>query len=58
MSLYSYQFFFKLGISAERKGDELRKILSQKFSDTFMRMFYDLKISKYIGKYRFEIINQ
>lgn len=37
------------GISAERKSMELRKILSLKFSDTFMRMFYDMRIDKYTG---------
>jgi hypothetical protein len=28
---------------------ELRKILSQKFSDTFMKMFYELNIARYAG---------
>lgn len=30
---------------------ELRKILAQRYSDTFMKMFYDLKIDQYIGEH-------
>lgn len=37
-------------ISAERIGYEIRKILRQKFSNHFMKMFYEFGISQYIGK--------
>jgi len=36
-------------ISGERIGYELRKILSQKFSDSFMKLFYEYGIAKFIG---------
>jgi hypothetical protein len=36
-------------ISGERIGYELRKILSQKFSDSFLKIFYEINISKYLG---------
>ena len=44
-------FFVKLEISGERIGVEVRKILAQKFSDKFIKIFYDFKISDYIGKW-------
>ena len=37
------------GISSERKVMELRKILTHRYSDTFMQMFYDLRIAEYVG---------
>lgn len=36
-------------ISKERKAVELRKILTQKFSDKFIEIFYEFKISEAIG---------
>ncbi len=36
-------------ISGERIGYELRKILSQKFSDSFLKIFYEMNMNKYLG---------
>ena len=36
-------------ISGERIGYEFRKILAQKFSDVFMKLFYEFKMPKYLG---------
>ena len=40
-------------ISGERIGLELRKILSQKFSDSIIKMFYDFRINEFIGELYF-----
>lgn len=37
------------GISGERIGSELKKILVQPFADSFVKMFYDIGMAKYIG---------
>ena len=45
---FSLNFHFKV-ISSERVGSEMKKILANKFSDKFIKLFYELNISKYIG---------
>ena len=36
-------------ISNQRIGNEMKKILSQKFSDSFLKIFYDFKMDLYLG---------
>lgn len=44
------------GISSERILVELKKILTNRFSNSFIRMFYDLNMSKYLGESSYRLL--
>jgi hypothetical protein len=51
--IFYFIYFFNKVISNQRIGNEMKKILSQKFSDSFIKMFYDFKMDTYLGMFFF-----